>query len=152
MTLDAKFSDGRPDPEFMAAATSADYRRALSEFGLDMAALDALSQTDDVGAFDEIGRQKGAGKMHHLDWDSQFFGVGSARIEGLYFADDDPDPYQTRSSVIDALLREADAAGDRFLNCRISAGDAHLSKALEDKGFQLFDVLNIYVTKLDDTA
>ena len=81
---------------FFDIATSADYRKALSGYGLDMVALDTVCGTDELIAFTRNGRQMGVGKIHHLEWDSQFFGVKSARIESLYFVENDSEPYDTR--------------------------------------------------------
>ena len=51
--------------------------------------------------------------------------------------------------LIDNILHKTDESGYRLLTCRITAEDTFLAHALEERGFRLCDVLNIYVSELD---
>ncbi len=133
--------------DFFNSASSADYRNALAEFGLDMVALDTIAEDTNLTFCSDETRPNGIGKLTHLEWDSNFFSCKSARIESLYFRDNDPNAYQTRLKLIDDILRGANDNGYKFLSCRITAEDTLLAYALEENGFRICDILNIYVSE-----
>ena len=144
-------SNNRVLTEFFDVATSTDYRKALSCYGLDLPVVDAFSILDGLTIYEKNDDPKGVGKIQRLDWDSKILGVDSARIGSLYFLKDDTEPYQTRLNMVEKLLYEATEGSHKFLTCRISADDIFLAHALEEKGFRLCDVLNIYLRKMGDT-
>ena len=133
---------------FISSAQSSDYRRVLEGYGLDMLAFNTLSGRDNLVFHSEHGHLRGLGQIHHLNWDSEFFGVDTARIENLLFSQDSKAPFEIRANLIGQIVERADKGNAKFLSCRITAEDTLLAQALEEQGFRLCDILNVYVKTL----
>jgi hypothetical protein len=80
-----------------------------------------------------------------LPWDSDFFGYGVARLEGVYCLSA---PYfRPQAEFADPLrllLRQASARGIRYLFAQVDARDLALLRALGQLGFSLIETRLIY--------
>ena len=137
---------------FLSSAEAGDYRRGLFPGILDVASLERPMNSPNLQVLYSDGALQAIGKMTALEWDSDFFGTPSGRIESFYFQDSSISPYADRLSMVKKLVAIAERQGVSFLNCRITAEDTFLAHALEEEGFRLCDILNIYLAELGDEA
>lgn len=84
-----------------------------------------------------------------LPWDSQFFGYGVARLDGIFplfplsgFSD--------YSSPVKALLKQASDRGIKYLFATVAAEDLALIRALTEYRFALIETRAIYHMPLQD--
>lgn len=135
------------DSDFFGHAEPVDYRHFLRREGYDFGLSE--SRVDDERIWiTEADAHVAAGRLHALDWDSEFFGVPTGRLEGMFFRPDDPAPIETRHALVRRLVERADAHGFRHMTCRVRADDLFLIQALEEEGFRLADLLTVYMLRL----
>jgi len=134
---------------FLSTALSADYRRSLFPGQINIADLGAPPVLSDMELITDGNTIDAAGQVSTLDWDSQFFGQPAGRLDNLYFDSQAGSPFSTRQKLANTLVRKSDQQGIKFLSVRITAEDTLLVHALENTGFRLSDLLNIYTVKLE---
>jgi hypothetical protein len=80
-----------------------------------------------------------------LPWDSEFFGYGVARLDGIHAVD--PARYRPESDygpALTALLQGARAANVRYLFAMVDARDLATLRALGNAGFALIETRSLY--------
>ena len=135
---------------FLTSSEAGDYRRGIFPGVLNLASFESKDNTLDFELLCSDNKILAVGKIKHLQWDSNFFKTPAGRIESLFFQSNSTSPYTDRLQMVKKLIASATQQGLSFLNCRISAQDSLLAHALEEEGFRLCDILNIYLTNLDN--
>ncbi len=111
-----------------------------------------LDEADDLRWIAPLpGGGRAAVFVERLPWDSQFFGYGVARINGIF-------PLERRSSphtpdyapLLGAVLDEARRRGIRYCFAAVDARDLPLLRATGSRGFALIETRCIYHRSLRD--
>ena len=106
----------------------------------------AIAPDDDLRfVYSETPSAELAVCAERLPWDSDFFGYGVARLEGVFYLS--PPyfrPWADFSDPLRLLLERASARGIRYLFAQVDARDLPLLRALGQLGFSLIETRLIY--------
>ena len=97
---------------------------------------------------EEMGELVGLATLEKLDWDTKHFGIEMAKIRHLIARDGYPKALKVKRELISHLLAECREKRISHISARIYKEDISSIHALENKGFQLMDVIVTYYLDL----
>ncbi len=96
-----------------------------------------------------IDAPAGAAAWRILDWDSEQFGVGAARLDLLEASGSYREARGQKHELLASVLEQCRQAGIRHLSARVDTGDLTTIHALEETGFELIDGIQTFLLSLN---
>ena len=104
----------------------------------------AIEATDDrLAMVAGDGDRRVVAVCRSLPWDTNFFGLGMARLDYLLRGADSDRP--TMTAAVEAALAAARARGIQHVAARLDVADVDAVAVLEEQGFRLMDALVTYL-------
>jgi RimJ/RimL family protein N-acetyltransferase len=104
--------------------------------------LDAVSDLKNPAYVSGEGQNLAAAVARHLSWDSEFFGVGMARLDYVFGS-----APSERETVLKSTLESLRASGVRHVSARVDAADHATTVLLQEHSFRYMGALLTHVAR-----